>query len=81
MGQNSKIEFDIISGDDILIIEVVSNYNTTYKTDFEIAKFIYDEVVFARIQASKYKLSDIFELGNQFGGYAKFKREKGEIDW
>lgn len=81
MEQNIKIEFDIISVDDILIKEVVNNYNNTYETDFEITKFIYDEVVFARIKATKYKLSDIFDLGNQFGGYAQFKRQKEEIDW
>ena len=53
---NNQIEFDIISGDDILIKEVINNYNKTYNTDFEIVKFIYDEVVFARIKVSKYKL-------------------------
>ncbi len=78
---NNPIEFEIISGDDILIKEVVSNYNKTYNTDFEILKFIYDEVVFARLKVSKFKFSDIFDLGNQFGGYAQFKRQKGEIDW
>lgn len=78
---NNYIEFEIISGDDILIKEVVSNYNTTYKTDFEIVKFIYDEVVFAIIKVSKYKLSDIFDLGSQFGGYAQHKRQNDEIDW
>lgn len=35
-------------------------YNTTYKTDFEIIDFIFDEVNFAEIQVSKYSLKDIF---------------------
>jgi hypothetical protein len=78
---NNYIEFEIISGDDILIKEVVNNYNKTYNTDFEIVKFTYDEVVCARIKVSKYKLSNIFDLGNQLGGYAQHKRQKGEIDW
>lgn len=81
MERSKKIVFDIISGDDMLIKEVVKNYNETYKTDFKIVEFIYDEVVFARIETSTYKTSDIFNLGYQLGSTAQYKREKGEIDW
>ena len=81
MEQNNNIEFEIISGDDVLIKEVINNFNKTYNTDFEKVKFIYDEVVFARIKVSKFKLSDIFDLGSQLGGYAQHNRQKGEIDW
>jgi hypothetical protein len=82
MVQNREpIEFDIISSDDVLIKDSIESYNRTYNTDFEIVKFIYDEVVFARIRVSKYKLSDIFHLGSQFGGYVQYKRDRKEIDW
>lgn len=82
MEQNENyIEFDIICSDDILIKESIKSYNEIYNTNFKIIKFIYDDVVFARIQVSKYTLSDIFHLGCQFGGYAQDKRQKGEIDW
>ena len=81
MEQNKKIEFDVISGDDILIKEVIKNYNRTYNTNFEIVNFIYDEVVFSRIRATNYKVSDLFELGSQFGVYCQYKRQNGEIEW
>ena len=83
MEQNNSvpIEFIVISGDDKLIVDSVNSYNEFYNTDFKIVEFIYDEVVFAKIQVTKYKLSDIFALGCQFGGYIEFKRQKGEIDW
>lgn len=81
MELSKELTFEIISGDDILINEVVNNYNETYKTDFKILEFIYDEVIFVRIKVSNYKVSDIFNLGYQLGIYVQFKREKGEIDW
>jgi hypothetical protein len=83
MKQNNlkPIEFDVICGDDKLILESLSSYNETYKTDFEVTEFIYDEVIFAKLKATRYEISDIFYLGYQFGGYAEYKRKKGEIDW
>lgn len=80
MEQNS-LTFDIISTDDVLIQEVIDFYNSTYNTDFKITKFIYEEVTFAEIIVTKYKMSDIFDLGYQFGIYVQHKRNKGEIDW
>lgn len=81
MELDKPLEFEIITGDDILIKKSIENYNKTYKTDFEIVKFIYDEVVFARIKVTKYKMSDIFALGYQFGSTSQHFRQKGEIDW
>ncbi|MEO2051683.1 MAG: hypothetical protein ABGX00_07930 [Allomuricauda sp.] len=81
MELDKPLEFEIITGDDVLIKKSIENYNKTYKTDFEIVKFIYDEVVFARIKVTKYKMSDIFALGYQFGSTSQHFRQKGEIDW
>ena len=81
LDRHKPLEFEIISGDDILIKKSIENYNKAYNTDFEIVKFIYDEVVFARIKVTKYKVSDIFALGYQFGSTSQHFREKGEIDW
>lgn len=81
MELDKPLEFEIITGDDILIKKSVENYNKTYKTDFEIVNFVYDEVVFARIKVTKYKISDIFALGYQFGSTAQYSRQKGKIDW
>lgn len=78
---HERIEFKVISSDDKLILESIKSYNATYKTDFKVEKFIYDEVIFAVLSVSSYNLSDIFYLGYQFGGFAEFKRQKGEIDW
>ena len=78
--QNPMI-FTIISGDDVLIKEVLENYNNTYNTDFEIVNFMFDEVVFAEIKVSNYSISDIFNLGFQFGSFVQIKRGAEEIDW
>lgn len=78
---NSPLVFQVICSDDTLIKEVIEKYNNTYNTDFEVVNFIYDEVIFCEIKVTKYKISDIFDLGYQFGGYAQFKRHRGEIDW
>jgi hypothetical protein len=76
-----KLDFKVPSSDDKLIIQVVDNYNKHYGTDFAIAEFIYDEVVFVRLTATEYSLEDVFNLGYQFGVTAQYKREKGEISW
>lgn len=81
MELNKELIFDIISTDDIVIIEAVQDYNKIYKTDFEIVKFIYDEVVFARLKVTKYQISDIFDLGYIFHSFIVSKRQKREIDW
>lgn len=78
---NNIIEFNIICTDDIIIKEAISEYNKIYKTNFEILEFIYDEVVFAKIKVSRYKISDIFDLGYFFHSYVVLKRKSGEIDW
>ena len=81
MEQNKELVLDVICGDEKLITESIFSYNNAYNTDFKIIEFIYDEVIFARIRVSKYKISDIFQLGFQFGGLVESKRHKGEIDW
>ena len=78
---HERIEFKVISSDDKLILESIESYNKTYKTDFKVEEFIYDEVVFAVLSVQHYNMSDIFYLGYQFGGLAEFKRQAGEIDW
>jgi len=80
MEQSKELIFEIIC-DDKLFPESVESYNKSYKTDFSIVEFIYDEVIFAKIRVTKYKQSDIFQLGYQYGGYVEFKRQIGEIDW
>jgi hypothetical protein len=77
----TNTEFTIISNDDKVIMEAITEYNRIYKTNFEVVEFIYDEVVFAKIKVSQYILSDIFDLGYYFHSYVSLKRQKGEIDW
>jgi hypothetical protein len=81
MESNNKMQFKIISGDDKLINEVIINYNKVYKTDFKLIAFDYDEVVFAVIEVSIFKPSDVFGLGFQYGLLVQTKRHKQEIDW
>ncbi len=77
----NRTKFQVISNDDLLIQEVIQSYNDRYGTDFRVDNFIYDEVVFAELSVSKFTLYDIFKLGYQFGEFAAFKRNNGEIDW
>ena len=72
------MEFTIISTDDEIILEAIKEYNRIYKTDFEVVEFIYDEVVFAKINASKCELSHVFDLGYYFHSYVTLKRQSGK---
>ncbi|MBB6001940.1 hypothetical protein [Arcicella rosea] len=81
MEQNNELIFDVISGDDEVILEAIFKYNNMHKTDFTVLEFNYDEVVFAKIKVTKYKISDIFRLGYFFYSCEEKKRQKGEIDW
>lgn len=76
-----KTIFTVISSDDSTINESIKWYNDTYGCDFKVEEFIYDEVVFARLSVTRFTLTDIFNLGYQFGANAQIKRNKGEIDW
>ncbi len=80
MELNKELIFDIIC-DEVLFPESVKSYNQSYKTDFEILEFIYDEVTFAKVKVTKFTPMDIFQLGYQYGAYAQYKRERNEIDW
>ncbi len=80
MEQNKELIFEIIC-DEILFPESIKSYNQSYKTDFEILEFMFDEVTFAKVRVTQYTTMDIFQLGYQYGGYAQFKRDRGEIDW
>lgn len=78
---NETLIFDVISTDDKLIFEAIDAYNKMHKTNFEVQEFIYDEVVFARLKVSKYKISNVFDLGYYFHSMVVLKRQNGEIDW
>lgn len=74
--------FDIQSGDEILIKGVVQNYNQKFKTDFKIIKFEEDDfVLFATIEYERAELSDIFELGGYFEAKVREMRQSKKIDW
>jgi hypothetical protein len=79
--QNKAIKFSIICNEEKYLASIIEWYNSTYKTDFRLLQMIYDEVNFAEIQVTKFKLSDLFDLGYQFGIKEEKLRQKGEIDW
>lgn len=79
--ESGKITFTIICNDDKHLAPIIDWYNINYKTDFRILKIVYDEVNFAEIEVSKYRLADLFSLGYQFGVKEQVLRQKGEIDW
>ena len=79
--KKEEIIFEIICNDDKVIKEAISEYNNIYHTDFYIIEVIYNEVIFAKIRVSNYKISNIFDLGYYFHSLVTLKRQKGEIDW
>jgi hypothetical protein len=81
MEPNNKIIFTIICNDEKYLKQIIDWYNDSYKTDFKIVNRIEDEVCFSEIEVSKYKPSDIFDLGYQFGVKEQKLREEGKIDW
>lgn len=80
MGQNNLV-FTIICNDEKYLIQIIDWYNESYNTDFKIIKRIEDEVSFSEIEVSRYRLSDIFDLGYQFGVKEQKLRQEGKIDW
>lgn len=81
MESNKKTIFDIVSGDELVIVKTIENYNTDYKTDFEILGFENrDGVLFATITTTA-NPDDIFQLGCFFGIIIQYKRDHKEIDW
>ncbi len=81
MELNKTITFRVICNDNTYLAETLEWYNSVYNTDFEIINFIIDEVNFADIRVNKYSVSDIFNIGYQFGVKEEKLRQKGEIDW
>lgn len=78
---NINLDFKIISGDDMLIITVIEQYNKKNNTRFEVKRFEYDEVIFAELHANSINASDVFGLGYLFGVTSQEKRVRNEIDW
>lgn len=67
MIKGDKIILTIICDELNDIEETISWYNSTYKTDFKVIDYIYDEVNFAKIEVNFYKLEDLFDLGYNYG--------------
>jgi hypothetical protein len=80
MEPNKVIKFSILCNEEKYLEQIIKWYNSTYKTDFRLLQMIYDEVNFAEIQVTKFKLSDLFDLGYQLGVKEEKLRQKGEID-
>lgn len=76
-----KVTFRIICNDSKYLEDVLKWYNNTYDTDFAIDKIIYDEVNFVDIISTKFTLTDIFNIGYQFGVEEEKLRLNGTIDW
>ena len=81
MELDKTIKFRVICNDEKYLKSSIDWYNSVYKTDFKIIDFVLDEVNFADITATKYSLTDIFNIGYQFGVKEEKLRQKGEIDW
>ncbi|WP_172917728.1 hypothetical protein [Capnocytophaga canis] len=74
--------FEIITGDEILIQEVIEYYNDLYKTDFIINEYEdRDGVIFAKISYTNANINDVVQLGVFFGMRIQYKRDNNEIDW
>lgn len=65
-----------------MLKEEINEHNHYYKTNFHITK-IYDDndFSFCTIEATKYQLRDIFDLGDNLSLTQNEKKSKGELDW
>jgi hypothetical protein len=81
MEQNKEIEFRLMVTSVDTLKQQIENYNSFFKTDFEIIKVIDDEVPFCDIKVTNYKMSDIFGLGFGLALLEQKLREEGKIDW
>jgi hypothetical protein len=79
--EQNKIVLTIICNEKQYLNQIIDWYNESYKTDFKIINKIEDEVCFKEIEVSKYKISDVFDLGYQFGVKEQKLREEGKTDW
>lgn len=79
--ENKKIIFRLMVTSVETLTQEIESYNTFFGTDFEIINIIEDEVPFCDVKVSKYKISDIFDLGFSLAILEQKLREKGEIDW
>jgi hypothetical protein len=74
--------FELIAGDEYLIVETIKYYNEKYNSDFFIENFEdKDGVLFAKIRYVKSTVDDIFQLGCFFGMRIQYKRDRKEIEW
>lgn len=81
MKEYDKIKFTVICNEENNLQQIIDWYNRNYNTDFSIVGIISDEVEFAEIEVSRYKDSDLFALGYQFGVKEQRLRDEGKIDW
>jgi len=81
MEENKEIIFEIM----VMYVEILEreiiDYNHRHGTNFEIIEIIDDEVIFCKIKVSKYKFSDIYNLGYSVSVLLHTLKAKGEIDW
>lgn len=73
--------FTVVCNNEKYLNQIIDWCNDLYKTDFKVINRIEDEVCFSEIEVSRYKPSDLFDLGYQFGVKEQKLREEGKIDW
>jgi hypothetical protein len=73
MELDKLLEFEVICDYEDILRKAIELYNQTYKTDFMLKEMIYDEVDFAKVQVSKYKIPDIFSLGAMYSRMSEKK--------
>lgn len=66
MEQDKKLR--IVTNYEHLLLEAINSYNSTYKTDFRLKEFVFDEVNFAIVEYRNANENNIFDLGRIFGG-------------
>ncbi len=81
MESNKELIFKVMVTFPHVLEKEIKDFNNFYNTDFEIIETIYDEVPFCRIKVSKFKPSDIFDLGYSLAAIQYKMREEGKLDW
>jgi len=81
MELSNELIFEVMVTFPHLLSREIEEYNNTYQTNFQIIEVIDDEVQFCRIKVSKYKVSDIFNLGYSLAALQYRLKGEGKIDW
>ncbi|MDO4230395.1 MAG: hypothetical protein Q4C98_11315 [Capnocytophaga sp.] len=80
MEENKELIFRVMVTYPNLLEKEINDYNSFFKTDFEIINIIEDEVPSCDIRVTKWKIQNIFGLGYSLAILEDKLKQQGELD-